>query len=537
MTILNGGGSSGVSPKNFNQGIEDVKSAVQDVQTSVNSLSSTMQSGMSNLQDSVEESLGDVQTAVQNAPAGPFPFVMNKFQVNSVDEGIKITYKANNSASITSGNDKENAVGSIEPRGVMIRYSDDHYPATPTDGLLAVDDTDIVDDASATGNTKEKTYTLTGLTNNQLYYFSAFPYSYSGVFNTNCGFSGDTSRHRKTCSYTGNKGTLTVDVTQDYDYKTLGEFTATLTPSSGSAKTQTRTGPGQVVFAGLDAGEYTLSFSTETYFTTPASQQITITAGQPNTTSAEYKFSASFSQCTWAEIKQIADDGRCKSYFSLGDKKSVSIQYISTPEDGYTTQPTLSKVTTNLVIVDFDAMDKENGGKANLQLCTEDVVTAFSSKYTVDNRNGYWLGAWCSPEESKTDIDYPYMRKYIEGKISNILPDEILNVVTPVKVSAKYWRRAGGTSSTPDGMTTGSVVSKLFPPPKEFSHWSTNTKRIKKDAKTKAVVTWQTCDGTNYVNVYDFQYKSYNSNGALSGDSNYSGGMNNVIRHPMCVCI
>lgn len=514
--------------------VKSVKTSVDNIDLSpvtgaVEDIATDLGQDMDELVANVGAEVDEMKEAVEDHAGGLSPTNLQTFSAESVDEGIKVTLEIKDDRE--SGHPE-----AARAKGVMVRYSEDGYPKWEKDGVLGFDIQDIYD--AGTLMPKQVSQTITGLTNGKTYYLSAFPYSFYGVYNHGFAYNSATvGTGRTTCAYTGNKGTLTVDVTQDYDYKELGEFTATLTPSSGSAKTQTRTGPGQVVFAGLDAGTYTLSFSAETYFTTPASQEIVITAGQPNTTSAEYKFSASFSQCTWSEIKQIADDGRCKSYFSLGDKKSVSIQYISTPEDGYTTQPTLSKVTTNLVIVDFDAMDKENGGKANLQLCTEDVVTAFSSEYTVDNRNGYWLGAWCSPEESKTDIDYPYMRKYIEGKISNILPDEILNVVTPVKVSAKYWRRAGGTSSTPDGMTTGSVVSKLFPPPKEFSHWSTNTKRIKKDAKTKAVVTWQTCDGTNYVNVYDFQYKSYNSNGALSGDSNYSGGLNNVIRHPMCVCI
>ena len=528
MTILNGGGSSGVSPKNFNQGIEDVKSAVQDVQTSVNSLSSTMQSGMSNLQDSVEESLGDVQTAVQNAPAGPFPFVMNKFQVNSVDEGIKITYKANNSASITSGNDKENAVGSIEPRGVMIRYSDDHYPATPTDGLLAVDDADIVDDASATGNTKEKTYTLPGLTNNQLYYFSAFPYSYSGVFNTNCGFSGDTSRHRKTCSYTGNKGTLTVDVTQDYDYKTLGEFTATLAPSSGGAKTQTRTGPGQVVFAGLDAGTYTLSFSAETYFTTPTSQQIVITAGQPNTTSAEYVLSGDPEDYSWQEIKNIVQAGDASGVFSVGATKKVTVKTFSGNLTSASAGDATESVQMDAVIVgidqNLDVGDKSNP-KKNIVFCTKGFP--IYGLFEVDNSTTYSEVALVNFLEN-ADESYIDVFQYITPIYVNISGYHSLNANHaewhPERPQVKLF------------VPSGKNVGYQYGTGTKFPYFSSNEKR-KLDGDKEWVTSSLYSPNGLFFNDYGryTYYVRVDTEGKLNESMNMSSDP--YYYRPLCFCI
>lgn len=436
--------------------VKSVKTSVDNIDLSsvtgvVEDIATDLGQDMDELVANVGAEVDEMKEAVENAPAGPFPFVMNKFQVNSVDEGIKITYKANNSASITSGNDKENAVGSIEPRGVMIRYSDDHYPATPTDGLLAIDDTDIVDDVSATGQTKEKTYTLPGLTNNQLYYFSAFPYSYSGVFNTNCGFSGDTSRHRKTCSYTGNKGTLTVTVTQDYNYKTLGEFTATLTPTSGSAKTQTRTGPGQVVFAGLDAGAYTLSFSAETYFTTPASQQITITAGQPNTTSAEYRLSGTIAGFSWAEIKEISDDGRAGELFSVGDIKSVKVTSFWIGIDRtHTTNPEIrdeQEIYVDAVVAAINHYENEDGSHNNIVFCTKKTV--------VTAEVGYGTCCWVANGGGSTHFS-DYMKK--ESTISKILP-EVSGLLKTVKLPTCYY--AGNSSG---GNLNAVENCKMFPP-------------------------------------------------------------------------
>lgn len=536
MTILNGGGVSGVSPQKFDEDIGEVKNDLFTIKTGV----ADIQSDLTQLSTDVNDAVDEIQETVSNVPAGvPAPNLALQLKSESTDDGIKLTYRANfymheNGSNYTSGQsgDGHEVVLSIT-KGVMVRYSTENYPTNIKDGMLAFVDEDLftrLSDGKITA--KDKSKLVTGLTSNQTYYFTAFPYSTYNVYNE---IAARTNISK--CQWTGTKGTLTVTITQDYDYKTLGEITVTATPTAGGDPVSaSRTGAGNVSLS-LDGGEYTVSFSAVDYHTAPESQTINVTAGQNNTASAEYRFSASFSECTWNEIKKIADDGNCDLYFSLGDKKSISIKYISTPTSDYKTEPSLSDVTTNLVIVDFDAMEKENGKKANLQLCTEDVVTAFSSAYTVNNPNGYWLGAWCSPEQDNKQIDYPYMRKYVESELNNILPDELLTIITTVKVSASYWRWPGGTSSSPDGMTTGSVNSKLFPPPQEFSYWATNDTRIKKDAKTKSTVKWSTCDGLSYREVYDFQYKSYSETGKISGDTNYSGGLNNVIRHPMCVCI
>lgn len=451
--------------------VKSVKTSVDNIDLSpvtgaVEDIATDLGQDMDELVANVGAEVDEMKEAVENAPAGPFPFVMNKFQVNSVDEGIKITYKANNSASITSGNDKENAVGSIEPRGVMIRYSDDHYPATPTDGLLAVDDTDIVDDASATGNTKEKTYTLPGLTNNQLYYFSAFPYSYSGVFNTNCGFSGDTSRHRKTCSYTGNKGTLTVDVTQDYDYETLGEFTVTLTPSSGNAKTQTRTGPGQVVFAGLDAGAYTLSFETKQRFTTPTSQQIVITAGQPNTASAEYKASKTLNDYSWSTINQIAQDGLFSTFFKVGDVKTESTTLYGNVE--------MQVVGTNHDLLSATT----SANKAKISFMSKNVV--FQKKMN---------------EINSSDCSYGYitsdLKSYLDSTVYNSLSEDLRqNIKTVYKYICKGPTGFCGGDWVPlklwiprvqevTDVNSNVVIDEKGNGAKLYSYFSTTTKRRK----------------------------------------------------------
>lgn len=61
--------------------------------------------------------------------------------------------------------------------GVMIRMSDKGYPTSPTDGTLVVDNKEL-------GKYSENPFIVTGLIDNKNYYFSAFPYSVSGIYNT-----------------------------------------------------------------------------------------------------------------------------------------------------------------------------------------------------------------------------------------------------------------------------------------------------------------------------------------------------------------
>ena len=377
--------------------VTDVKNDLPIIKTGV----SDIQSDMTQLSTDVNDAVDEIQTTINNAPVGgPIPYIIDtgNFKAESVEEGIKLTYTATIHAKADW--DQFTARGSVPPYGVMIRYGTDGFPRTPNEGILAVDDTDIVDKTAkgpVAGNGlygKTKTFTVVGLTNNTLYYFSAFPYSYNKVFNINYGPLGadlsTNNSQRKTCTYTGNKGTLTVTVTQDYDYKTLGEFTATMTPSSGSAKTQTRTGPGQVVFAGLDTGTYTLSFETKQYFTTPESQQIVITAGQPNTTSAEYALSGDPEDYSWQEIKNIAQAGDASGVFSVGATKKVTVKTFSGNLTNASAGDASESVQMDAVIVgidqNLDVGDKSNP-KKNIVFCTKGFP--IYGLFEVDNSTTY----------------------------------------------------------------------------------------------------------------------------------------------------
>ena len=293
--------------------LDGVKNSVdtlpEDVQTKLDAFEVTIDE----LKKNVEDTLADVQETVENSPAGiPAPPLLS-MSAQSTENGIKVTYKPSiffgrsSNSFVVAEMDSYDQLFSLT-KGVMIRYSNESFPLTPKDGILAVIDEDIftVDNAGEK-TAKQKTYEIVGLSNGETYYISAFPYSTNNLYNLS---SGGNTKNRTKCQWTGTKGTLTVNVTQDYDYKPLGEYTATMTPTAGGQPiTKTQSGAATIVFSGLEAGEYTLSFSEVSLFFTPENQSVTITAGQSQIVSAEYEFKANLNDLTWIEINEIGQLG------------------------------------------------------------------------------------------------------------------------------------------------------------------------------------------------------------------------------------
>lgn len=288
--------------------------------------------------------------AIKNKGTGiPAPS-MNKFECLSVDEGIKLTYACTNGASLNGADNLTSGNGYVAAvtKGVMIRYSPTRFPKNINDGELAIVDEDLFNVNATTADLefKEKNYTVVGLTKDTTYYFTCFPYTNYNVYNESLG-----KMNCKTCQWTGTKGTLTVNVTQDFDYLPLGEYTVTLTPTAGGdAITKTQSGEGEVVFSSLEAGEYTLSFSDVENFIKPIDQKITITAGQPMTNDVVYQLKTNLSDYSWEEISNFSTSGVASKLFSVGDTIDI----------------TFGSETVTMEIVGFNHDDLTSGGKAGI---------------------------------------------------------------------------------------------------------------------------------------------------------------------------
>ena len=94
--------------------------------------------------------------------------------------------------------------------GVMIRMSENDYPATPNDGVLVIDNKEL-------GKYQNEALLVSNLTEGKTYYFSAFPYSTEGVYN----LSKDGANRVNTISTEGEIVTVSISVDDVTDFKAV----------------------------------------------------------------------------------------------------------------------------------------------------------------------------------------------------------------------------------------------------------------------------------------------------------------------------
>lgn len=375
--------------------LNDVKTTVDTLPEKVEQKLDPVQTDMSKLVENVQKQVEELRTIVENSPAGILPPSLSSFSCNSKEDGINVTYVpyvtvAHNGAITT---DDSSDILSMT-KGIMFRYSDEKYPTNIDEGVFAFNDEDIFDISSnGSRNPRQKSNTITGLTNGKTYYISAFPYSYGNRY-----YIGYT-KCRTSCQWTGSKGTLTVNVTQDYDYKPLGEYTATMTPTAGGqAITKTQSGAATIVFSGLEAGEYTLSFSEVASFTKPQNQSVTVVSGHSQVLDLQYQLNVSLSSLSWAEIDEYARMGVAEELFSVGDTKDAVV-------NGET-------LTFEIVGFNHDPL-ADNSGHANITFGMKNCMTEtrkiglgkFFNDYTKSSMFEYLSTLFQSfPEELKNCV-------------------------------------------------------------------------------------------------------------------------------------
>lgn len=469
--------------------------------------------------------------AIKNKGTGPMPFPIDsgKFTAESSEEGILLKYTATIMPSQSS--DEMTTIGSVTPYGIMIRYATDGYPRTPKEGILAVDDTDLFDKKALTkGGTitygKEKTLTVVGLTNGETYYFSAFPYSYSGTFNTNYGknVNGDNyaNSQRVSCQWTGTKGTLTVNVTQDYNYKPLGEYTITLTPTSGGeAITKTHSGTGEVQIT-LDGGEYTMSATAPQYFKTPENKTVNVVGGQNQTESITFNLTISVQDLSWDEIKQVTNDGNAEKLFEVGSSKTIRMKYI-TKIKNCNDEPTLTDIDEEVYVDRFDILSTT--GQPTVRFTTRDAVMHFSGRFeqTTDSFcRGTW-GFFANPlSYEKFNRFEATIREYLNNNINLLMPADLAKNLAEVTLTIPGSGLNSSGNLDDDEIMNHTISTKLFPPNIEGLDMTTSSKRIKQDAISKQNVTYHFSSAMNVNNSNATAYEGVSDKGGiLDANDNY----------------
>ncbi len=256
--------------------------------------------------------------------------------------------------------------------------------------------------------------------------------------------------------------TKTVSVTDSYAVSLIFfSATITITVDSGAtvslqkdgATIQTKTSTGTVVFTVTETGTYTI-VATKNGLTTSDSVNVV-----SSTTS--YSLTLSFVSSTlnnneWSVIKSVSDAGQGANYWSIGDRKAVTL-------DGTVGHLTLSNYTTYAFIIGFNHnQELEGANRIHFQLAKTALsggndVCFCDSYYGLDvSTTGYFSmnssrtssGGWES-SQMRTNICGTSLLSY-SGTIIAVIPAALRAVLKSV---TKY------TDNTGDGSSASAVTA------------------------------------------------------------------------------
>ena len=227
---------------------------------------------------------------------------------------------------------------------------------------------------------------------------------------------------------------------------------ASVTLKKGGTTIATKTSNGTAVFTVTETGAYTVT----------ATKNGQTTSGSVNVVSGttSYSLTLSFVSSTlnnneWSVIKSVSDAGQGANYWSIGDRKAVTL-------NGTVGKLSLSNVTTYAFIIGFNHnASVEGANRIHFQL----AKTALSGGTDVcfcDNQYGPDSG-WSSPgagyfvmNASNTNSggwNNSYMRKTICPAFLAALPTAWQNIIA---ACTKYSDNTGGGSNTASYVTATS---------------------------------------------------------------------------------
>lgn len=256
--------------------------------------------------------------------------------------------------------------------------------------------------------------------------------------------------------------TKSVSFTDRYT-TSLTFFSATITVTVDSGATvalkkdgvtvQTKTSTGTVVFTVTEIGAYTVD----------ATKNGQTTSGSVNVVSSttSYSLTLSFVSSTlnnneWSVIKSVSDAGQGANYWSIGDRKAVTL-------NGTVGKLSLSNVTTYAFIIGFNHNASVEGtNRIHFQLAKTaltggtDVCLCDSSYNSNVSTTGYFSmnssrtnsGGWAS-SQMRTNICGTSLSSY-SGTIIAVIPAALRAVLKSV---TKYTDNTGGGSTAASAVT------------------------------------------------------------------------------------
>ena len=257
-------------------------------------------------------------------------------------------------------------------------------------------------------------------------------------------------------------GTKSVSFVDIYDVElTFFSATITVTVDSGASVTlkkggatiDTKTSTGTVVFTVYETGSYTVE----------ATKNGQTTSGSVNVVSGttSYSLTLSFISSTlnnneWSVIKSVSDAGQGANYWSIGDRKEVTL-------NGTVGHLTLSNYKTYAFIIGFNHNASVEGtNRIHFQLAKTalsggtDVCLCDSKYYSTVYTIGYFSmnssetnsGGWKS-SQMRTKICGTSLSSY-SGTIIAVIPEALRAVLKSV---TKYTDNTGGGSTAASAVT------------------------------------------------------------------------------------
>ena len=256
--------------------------------------------------------------------------------------------------------------------------------------------------------------------------------------------------------------TKTVSITDTY-MVSLSFFSATITVTVDSgasvalkkdgATIQTKTSTGTVVFTVTETGTYTI-VATKNGQTTSGS--VNVVSGTTSYSLTLHFISSTLNDNEWSVIKSVSDAGQGANYWSIGDRKAVTL-------NGKVGHLTLSNYTTYAFIIGFNHNASVEGtNRIHFQLAKtalsggKDVALCDSNYNSIVSTTGYFSmnsintnsGGW-KRSQMRTKICGTSLSSY-SGTIIAVIPAALRAVLKSV---TKYTDNTGGGSTAASAVT------------------------------------------------------------------------------------
>lgn len=175
-----------------------------------------------------------------------------------------------------------------------------------------------------------------------------------------------------------------------------------------------------------------------------------------------------FANMSWGDVKKVADAGFAESYFNIGAQKTISIN-----GKNYLFE-----------VGDFKHDDKADGtGKAPLTILLKNCL---ATKYAMNN-----------PETNSGGWESCAVRSTLQGTIYNQLPQEVRDVICPVKKKTSAGSQSNTINTTTDTLfllseveVFGSTKYSVAGEGSQYPIFTDNNSRIKKLGDSGSVFSW-----------------------------------------------